>query len=49
MSASFVEFGNLEQRMHKSKLAGFIIDWRRAFSWFARGGSWKRPPASVSV
>jgi len=26
MSASFVKFANLEQRMHKSKLAGFIID-----------------------
>jgi predicted enzyme related to lactoylglutathione lyase len=26
MSASFVDFANLEQRMHKSKLAGFIID-----------------------
>lgn len=26
MSAFLVEFANLEQRMHKSKLAGFIID-----------------------
>src|SRR5258707_15155906 len=25
-SASFVDLANLEQRMHKSKLAGFIID-----------------------
>jgi predicted enzyme related to lactoylglutathione lyase len=26
IGASFVDFANLEQRMHKSKLAGFIID-----------------------